>query len=79
MTNPTIDALQDLRQRVLAHDAKVKLGEADASAPPYTIEELKDAIAAISANRAAIAQRQAAKTPKTKRTPSKSIDLDDLI
>jgi hypothetical protein len=72
----TADHLNDLRHRILDHEAKVTLGEANASEAPYTIEELKTALAAISLNRESIAT---AEPKKAKRTPAKTIDLDDLL
>jgi len=69
----TITALNDLRQRVLAHEAAVAAGEANANEPPYTIDELKEAIASISKNRSALAET------KPKKSASNKIDLDDLL
>jgi uncharacterized protein involved in exopolysaccharide biosynthesis len=72
----TEDKLNDLRQRILSHEAKVASGDAQYDEAPYTIEELRDALAAISLNREAIVT-DAAKA--VKRTPAKTVDLNDLL
>ena len=72
----TATHLNDLRKRVLEHQAAVKEGTAKPSDAPYTIEELRDALAAISLNREAIA----AQTPaKRKKATVKAVDLTDLL
>jgi hypothetical protein len=72
----TADKLNDLRARVLSHEAAVKAGTANPADPPYTLDELKDALAAISLNRESIAT-EASKSKK--RTPAVAIDLSDML
>lgn len=68
--------LNDLRRRILDHEKAVAAGTADASEPPYTIDELKKALAAISLNREAIATSE---TRAPRRAAAKTIDLGDLL
>jgi hypothetical protein len=71
----TAETLNDLRRRILDHEARVNAGLATADSPPYTIDELRTAIAAIAQSREAIAA-----SPKVARaTTSKKIDLGDLL
>lgn len=72
---PTEDQLQDLRRRVLEHDKAVAAGEADPTKPPYTVEELQQAIAAISNDQVNLANQT---KPKAK-AKAKSVDLSDLL
>lgn len=71
----TEQMLNDLRKRVLDHEAAVAAGTAKPNEPPYTIDELRDALTAISQNRATIPE------PKTRaaKQPAKEINLEDLL
>lgn len=60
---PTADQLNDLRRRILAGEE-----------PPR--EELRAAITALTGERIAA---HASEKPKTKKTPSVKVDLDDLL
>lgn len=71
----TEEMLNDLRRRVLDHEAAVAEGKADPASPPYTIEEFRDALAAISQNRASIP----APAPRKAKASSVDISLEDLL
>lgn len=66
--------LNDLRARVLQHEKDIAAGKADPAQPPYTIEELRTALRAISLDRERIATEA-----KPKRAASKTVDLSDLL
>jgi len=76
MSDIVQDHLNDLRRRVLDHEQAVALGKASPDDAPYTIEELRDAIHAISIDRETAAT---AEKPKRTKTPAKTVDLTDLI
>lgn len=78
MSEITADKLNDLRRRVLEHEKRVAAGEAKPDDAPYTRDELKDALAAISLNRDIIATAEANAAPR-RRAPAKTIDLDALL
>lgn len=68
----THEALNDLRRRVLDHEAKVAKGEAFPSDPPYTLEELKEALSQIEQVRRAIPS-------EGKKSKSTVVSLEDLL
>jgi hypothetical protein len=72
----THEQLQDLRRRILDHEAAIKAGTVDPNEPPYTIDELKEALRAISINRAATLASPSKAPSKAK---AKAIPLDDLL
>lgn len=76
MSTPTIEGLQDLRKRILEHEAKVATGDAAADEPPYTIEEMQVALEAISMDYERVDATAKAKKPAAS---VKSVDLSDLL